>query len=342
VTDLLLRRFLAVAVAALLTTASAQYANDPFFDHTLAVSQAFGLERILLRLHAAEELGDDIEDEFEEQIEKLLGRDFGRFAGSLAELDAELAEELREALDEVEEAFEDGDDLAGPIERARELTLRAYDLLIPAELRSSPAFIGAVLADLLLADDGVAEAYEDAAEEELWEYPAGWGALQRVLVLWGEIEHLASDERREDAQEMFAELALIYPSPVPPAEIVGDPEEAEAPSQRLTGIIEEVVDANLYMGRDLGRLAEHLAEALVAPACVAFEAGRDDVATEHLYAVRDPYRKHLRRLLDLIAPEIHEPLAGHIDSMSRGPAPADPVAACTEALDLLRQARGLF
>ena len=62
-------------------------------------------------------------------------------------------------------------------------------------------------------------------------------------------------------REMLAILDTVIPQPQPPEDITrGNPEEAEAPAQRLVGIIEEVVDANLYAGREPGTLAARLAE----------------------------------------------------------------------------------
>ncbi len=336
----------------LLTGAFAQYSVAPFYDYTHRLSQAFGLEVMLGRLHALEALGDDADEEFEEQVEKLLGRDFGRFGGSLAAIDPELAEAFAEALEEVEEAFEDGDDLGPVIAEARALHAQAYAALFNDDIRLSPAFIGANIVALLLEDDGVGEAYEDAAEEELWEYPNGWGALQRVKELWAGIEHLATAERRADFQEMVDFLeTVVYPTVVPPAAITGNPEEAEGATQRMAGIVEETVAADLFPARDLARLNDQLIDVLV-PACQAYDAGDADLGVEGAYAVRNPYRKHLRRLLDLIAPEIHVPAAAILDTLvgaedddddeeeeAAEASAFDPAGACWELHELLVQAR---
>jgi hypothetical protein len=335
----------AVAGVAVLATSSAQvvtYAHDPYFEHPMELSWAFGLERIGLRLAVADALGDDY-GEYDEELEKMLTRDFGRFGASLAQRDAQLAAELRDALEEVIEAFEEGD-AADAIAEAQELLDRAYAALIPEELRGSPSFIGGVLADLLLFDDGVAEAYEDAADGDLWEYPTGWAALNRVEDLWAEVEGMATDERREDVLEMFEFLrTVVYPDVRPPPEIRGDPEEAEGATHRITGILEEVTDAYLYASRDLGRLAGALRDT-AAPGCAAYAAGDEALGTEHMYFVRDPYRKHLRRLLDLIAPDVHADIAMITDGLvNRGPAPETPPSeACQLLLDRLEEAQGLL
>jgi hypothetical protein len=338
-----LRTGLAAAAALLLGTAAAQYTHEPFFEWTHEISHAFGLEIITSRLNAVEGLGDPVPQEYLEQVEKLLARDFGRFAGTLAKRDPQLASELRHALQAVVDAVRDGEGTTEAVATARDAHERSYAQLVETELRNDPAFVAMILADLLIQDDGVAEAYEDAAEGDLWEYPTGWGALERVKVLWSEIEELASDTRRDDFHEMIEFLeGVVYPRVHPPEAIRGDPEEAEAATQRMVGILEEVADADLFPSRDLGRLAELLAESL-PPFCEAYEAGDDALAVEGAYMVRNPYRKHLRRLLDLIAPEIHEPAAAILDGLvDRGPAPDDPIAACWELHELLVEARGML
>jgi hypothetical protein len=166
-----------------------------------------------------------------------------------------------------------------------------------------------VLANLLLAEGGVAEAYEEAVEE-LWEFPNGWGALVRVRILWAEIEPLATPQHQADGREMIDEMTDLFPTPQPPEPFVGkNPEEAEAPAQRLVGIIEEVADAALYPGRDLAKLAGHLAE-LLAPSCQSYADGAVEIAAEGIYTVHDHYTNHLGFLLDLIAPEVHERTTG--------------------------------
>jgi hypothetical protein len=318
----------------------AQPVPSPFYNHALALSQAFGLELISARLYAIEALAGDYGD-FLEQAEKLLGRDFRRFGGSLAASDAALAAELEAALAAVIDDVEAGRDAAGSVAVARAAQARAYATLISSDVRNSTGFVAMTVADLLLQDDGVAEAYEDAADDELWEYPNGFGALQRVKAIWrGELASSASDEQREDIEEMITFLEqVVYTDVRPPEAITGDPEEAEAATQRMAGILESMSGSDLYPARDLGRLAEHLA-GMLTPACAAYAAGNDTVAVETIYAVRNPYRKNLRRLLDLIAPEIHAPAAAHLDALiSRNP-PADRAASCLELQELLIEARG--
>jgi len=328
-----------VLVAAGLVQAQAP---SPFRSNALELSQAFGLELIAARLNAIEALAGDYGD-YLEQAEKLLGRDMRRFAGSLASADAALAGELSAALQAVIDDVAAGRVADASITAAREAHARAYAALISDELRGSPGFVAMTVADLLLQDDGVAEAYEDAADDDLWEYPNGFGALERVKAVWADqLAGLASEQQVADFEEMIAFLeTVVYPSVRPPAAITGDPEEAEGATQRMAGILESVSASDLFPARNLGLLAEQLADMLTI-GCEAYAAGDAITAVESVYAVRNPYRKNLRRLLDLIAPDIHAPAAAHLDALISSQPPEDPAAACLELQDLLRQARALL
>jgi len=327
---------------ALLASSALAQSVSPFSNHALTLSQVFGLELMASRLHAIEALEGDYGD-FLEQAEKLLGRDFRRFGGTLRAADANVAQALEAALTAVIDDVEAGRMATTSIAAARSAHAQAYELIAPADVRNSPGFIAMTVADLLLQDDGVAEAYEDAAEDDLWEFPNGYGALQRVKALWSqELASGASDQQRADFEEMIEFLeTVVYPSVRPPEAITGDPEEAEGATQRMVGILEGMTGADLYPARDLGNLAGQLA-AMVDVGCAAYAAGEDLVAVESIYAVRNPYRKNLRRLLDLIAPEIHRPAAAHLDALiSRNP-PADPATSCGELQELLLEARNLL
>ena len=290
--------------------AQAQYAHNPFFEAMQLQSQAIGLEMIGQSLRLVDALDAPLDEDFLEQVERMTLSDFARFGGTLAKLDGELAAKLMAALEAVTEAAEAGDDATALVVDAKRLLANAYDVLIDPATQDTAAFKAAVLANLLLAEGGVAEAYEEAVEE-LWEFPNGWGGLVRVRILWTEIEPLATPQHQADGREMIDEMTVLFPAPQPPDPFVGkNPEEAEAPAQRLVGIIEEVADAALYPGRDLAILAGHLAKVL-APSCQAYADGADEIAAEGIYTVHDHYANHLGFLLDLIAPEVHERTTGY-------------------------------
>lgn len=298
--------FIVVAVAetqAQYTEAQAQYTHEPFFESMLRQSHTYGLEMVAQRLRITEAFPPPINKPLGVQLRRMVGKNLARFHGTLAERNPALAAELQAALLQVMKAVDDGRDTAVQIAKARELLAKAYDVLIDPALRVTPVFTAAVLADLLLANDGVAEAYEDAIHE-LWGFPNGWGSLQRIRVLWADIEPLATESRRFDARAMIAAMEKLYSSPQPPDPFDrGKAEDAEGVAHLMVGIIEEVVDANLYTGRDVPRLATHLSE-VVASSCDAYAAGKDALGIEGIYAVLDHYRVNIAGALDLIAPEV--------------------------------------
>jgi len=299
---------LAMGSVSLPGMAFAQYGNSPFYDHTVELSQAYGLEVIGLRLDLAAAFSPPYDDELAETIEGVTGAALARFSGTLEDRDPELATALAAALDEVAEIAEgeSDEDPAEAIAEARELLEQAYAVVIPAELRDQAAFKGGVIINLLLAEGGVAEGYEEAVENnEPWEYPNGWAALQRVKALWEEVKDSASAERLADGQEMLDLLDTLYPEAQPPAVVAGlNPEEAESPAQRLGGIVEEVTDADLYPDRDLPKLMGHLAEMTTA-ACAVYPQNAD-IAAESIYAVYDLFATHLADVSGMFAPELQE------------------------------------
>ena len=104
---------------------------------------------------------------------------------------------------------------------------------------------------------------------------------------------------------MIAEMEKLYGSPQPPDPFnKGKAEDAEGFAHLMVSIIEEVVDANLYTGRDVPRLATHLSRSVVGVSCDAYAAGNDALGIEGIYAVLDHYRVNIAGALDLIAPEV--------------------------------------
>jgi hypothetical protein len=334
------RTLLAALAAAVLAVAPAQ--ADPFFDDMILQSQGFGLEMVAVRLHAIEQF-DPIPEGLDEVSEGFFEDDLPRFMGTLRAADPFVADGLAEALEAVEEGVEDGEVSLLALAYARAWQAVAYDVLVPASART-PAYWGAIAADLLLADGGVGEAMEEAiAEGEIWEYPGGWAALQRLEWIWGQLAPLASAEEASFGRQYLDILHELLPTAQIPDVFPANPEEAEAPAQSLVGVFESVTDASLYTGRDLGFLAGYLAD-LVAPACELYAAGDDELASETAFAVRPHYRKHLRRLLDLVAPEVHEVAGGILDELvaEEDERPEDLAGACRELHDALIEARAVL
>lgn len=371
------RGLLAALIAAaflLVSVASAQYSRAPFFEHTLEVSQAYGIHLSQQRLDALElvdEYAEEDEDDEEEEegldddyLEIVEGfeADLARYVGTLRAADPDLAADIEEAIEELEEAIEAGEDYDDQLVALRVFLDAAYDVVIPAELRSEPAFVAAVIVELSMGEGGVGEGYEEAVEGELGAYTMGYAALERVGALWADIAGGATEQQRADVEEMLEFLATVYPVPVIDEPIVGNPEEAEAPVQRMIGVLETVVDAELFPGRDLAALAAHLPEEL-AGYCEMYDAGEDERALEGVIAVGYLYLSaDLGDFLGFMAPEVHEEALELIvaltglepeeegeeeededeDDDDERPAVADPAASCRELLEVFREAHEVF
>src|SRR5690606_35478507 len=143
--------------------------------------------------------------------------------------------------------------------------------------------------------------------------------------------------------------------------IIGNPEEAEAPVQRVIGLLEVIVDAELFPGRNLAALSAHLPEELSA-SCQAYEAGEHERALEGVIAVGYLYlNADLGDFLEFMAPEVHDEAAELISALSglggedddddeegevegddeeaeEAVELADPAAACRELIEALREA----
>ena len=328
---------LTVIAGALLAVAPAQ--DGPFFDDMTLQSHGFGLEMVGVRLAAVEQF-DPVPEGLAEVVEGLFEDDVPRFIGTLRARDPFVADGLVAALETVEDGAEDGRAGIMDFAYARAWWALAYDVLVPAE-RRTPAYWGAVSADLLLADGGVGEALEEAiADDEIWGYPGGWAALQRVEAIWSDLLPLANDDEASFGRQYLDTLHELFPSAQLPDAFPPNPEEAEAPAQSMVGVLESVTDATLYTGRDLGYLAGFLAD-FIAPACELYAAGDEELASEAAFAARPHYRKHLRRLLDLVAPEVHEVAGGILDELVEAPGdrPADLPGACRDLYDALIEAR---
>lgn len=328
--------------------ASAQYTFDPFFDATVMQSRAIGFELAGLRLKIVRAQDDTPYDPLlTEAIEPLAESDYHRFGGLLGDLDAELAEELYEVLLAIAEGVEAnewvGQDVVNVMAHVPiglVLLEDAYDLVVPPEVRDDPVFKAGIITQLLLGEGGAAEGLEEAVliPEERWEYAMGWSATQRVKQLWEDIRPLASEQQQADIDEMLAALDAIYPSMEPKTSFAGlDPEEAEGPAQRIVGILETIVDAQLYSGRDQARLIAHLVtmteqactlfaeggwpdwtapnpppmpqQDLEDPNLIMFAFGPNDFGREIINAVFDHYAGEttgLGEIVNLFDPEIHE------------------------------------
>jgi hypothetical protein len=313
----------AIAIAvAWAPSAVAQNANDPFFESTVQLSQAIGFERVFQELLVIQSLDRPYPSELNEVIHGIVGDHFKRFVGTLSDIDADLAAELFRVLDAIDEGIErnqlvalDVIDVVSWVQIAFALLDDAYNLVVPREIRDEPTFRAAIMAQLLLGEGGVADSLKVAFSEE-WQFADGWAATQRVKVMWAGIRDLATTEQQIEVDEAIAALDDIYTSIQPSLEGL-EPEEAEAPAQRVVGLLETVVDAQLYVGRDPLGLAGYLTQ-LAAEGCTHYEAGDDRRGREVMYAVLDHYAGDTTGFgatIGTLAPEAHVAAIGALEAL---------------------------
>ncbi len=279
---------------------------DPFFENLLFQSQAYGFEMVGQRLNMAQAFAAPVNPALVPQLQRMELRDFARFRGTLAKGNPALEKSLAAALHDVMADVQGGKAVTAEVVKARALLAQAYDVVVDPAVQKTTHFKAAVLANLLMANDGVAEAFEDAIREN-WGYPNGWAAVRRVEVLWAEIAPQATPAQRAEGNGVLDVLkSVFYAKPEPkipfPAE---EAEDVEALAIQMVGLIELVGDSYLHTGRDLRRLATHLA-AVTTTACEAYERGDDAIGVEGVSAVLDHYRVQLAGTLDLISVNLRQ------------------------------------
>ena len=295
---------------ALGTSASAQEAlthkYDPFFENLLYQNQVYGLEMVGQRLAMATAFQPPVNPALVPQLERMERRDYARFHGTLKERNPQLETQLTAALHDVMVGIQGGKDVAQQAAKARQLLQQASEIIVDKNVRDTPPFKAAVLANLLMANDGVAEAFEDAIREN-WGFPNGWASVRRVEVLWKELEPMATPAVREEARSILDLLKnSFYAQPAPKIPFPNEEaEDVEALAHQMVTLIETTVDATLYMGRDLPKLADYLAKVL-APGCDVYAKGNKLVGDEYVHSVLDQYRVNLAGVLDLVAPELRK------------------------------------
>jgi hypothetical protein len=318
----------------------------PFYEHTESLLFAYATELIEVRLTALAAVSHltELPKGLVEQAEKLLEHDLPLFAGSLAAKDPGLLEALETALIETVALVQAGRTatLEAAIENGRVLTRQARITLVPREVSQTSAFTAALVSNLLLADDGVAETYEDAAEGEVWEYPGSWAALQHVKSLWAELESTASEEQRAEIEEALEHLDSLFPSPEPPSALLGDPEEAEEPAHRVVALLERITGADLYPGRDFGRVATLIAT-LVQRGCEAYATSQERLGHERIMGARFFYDEALSALVSVLAPERDHEVQMLFSSFRATLPPGEAQARCdalSETLERVRRTLG--
>lgn len=279
---------------------------DPFFDNMLYQSQMYGIEMVGQRLAMAGAFPPPVNPQLVPQLQRMEKRDYARFRGTLAQRNPQLEKDVSAALRAVMVKIEGGQAATAEIAKARQLLDEASKIIVDQKVRDQPAFKGAVLANLLMANDGVAEAFEDAIREN-WGFPNGWASVRRVEVLWKEIEGMASPAIRQEMNSLIDLLkSSYYAQPAPKIPFPNeDAEDVEALAHQMVNLLEQVTDATLYTGRDMPRLATHMAE-VITPGCEQYAKGNKALGDEAIHAVLDHYRVQIAGALDLLAPDLRK------------------------------------
>lgn len=299
---------LSVAALAALPAAAQQMTHkyDPFFENLLFQSQAYGFEMVGQRIAMAEAFAPPVNPALVPQLQRMELRDFARFQGTLAKRNPALERSLAAALHDVMADVQAGKPVAAEAAKARALLAQAYDVVVDPAMQKTTQFKGVVLANLLMANDGVSEAFEDAIREN-WGYPNGWASIRRVEVLWNEIKGQATPAQRAEGDGVIDVLkSVFYSQPEPKIPFPADEaNDVEALAIQMVGVIELVTDSTLNTGHDLRRLAIYLAQ-VTATACDAYDRGDDAIGAEGVSAVLDHYRVQLAGTLDLISQDLRK------------------------------------
>lgn len=300
---------LAVLLAAigLTTPALAQESASATYAEPLRFAAATELLELRLQaLAAAPEASED--DDWHESAED---DDDGPpipflalFAGSLAITDPGLLKTIEADLEETQRKVEADDDadLRALVERTGRHLRQARTALVPAAVADEPAFRAALIAQLAVSDDGVGEAYEDAAEGEEGAYALAWLTLQRIKALWAELAPGLTDagDAAREVDRALAELSHLMPSTQVPSRF-RDPEDAERAALDIVFALEKAVGRPLLLRGHAPALAlvQHQAQA----ACTAMRDRQTRLALENLLAARATYAGHLESTLAVVAPD---------------------------------------
>lgn len=250
----------------------------------------------------------------EDEVAEAMRENSRLFLGSLQRADSSLAAKLEAALTQAQDLAEKGRGSARLNRRVRWLLDQTQRTLIPRQTRQDPAFQAALLAQLLNLEEGVAEAYEEAAQGEEEAYPLAWAGLQRVNLLWRQLRpRLSNGEGRQKSDDALARLGKLIASPEPP-ERYSDPEDAEQAALDAAYGLEQAAGKPLLL-QDLSR-AFTLTRVNAAQACRAAEGGQWGLALEWASAANVYYEQHLAATVQTLAPQAHTPLAEAMEELA--------------------------
>ena len=313
-----IRQTIACAALALLVGtvgASAQQVterkNDPFYQWFIPQSQALGLELLGARIAVAEAYPTPVPAGLVAELDKMATKDINRFFGTLQQKNAGLATQLKTAVDDVMKAVKGGQSAAAAAAKAKPLVAQAYNVVIDPALQANTQFRAGVLTNVLMAEDGVSEGFEEAVKPTgPWQYPTSFAMYNRMLVLWKELQPLAKGDTLIEGNLLIDNMKHFYTAGVQPKLPLPteDQEELEALSGGMVNVLETLADARLFTGRDLPKHAKFLADTLT-PACADYTAGRDALALERVYAIADQFTSETAGIagaITVLAPDTDE------------------------------------
>lgn len=299
------------------------FAHAPFEEYPVVIAQAAALERLGAR--GAATAVPEAEDE-DEQGE---ATDLALFGASLGAASPETLAALGHTLDASVPGSEA--ELNGVIGAAQAA-------LIPPETAGLAPFRAALLASLLLDEGGVAESYEEAAEDEPDLLGVGRETWRRVKLSLTRFEPAGNLEVSEGIDEMIVRLDALFS--IEEIEPGSDPEEAEAAAQRLVGFLEILSDSELYPGRNLAMAADRVLD-LSREGCGSLMDGNVAVGRERLAIARHYHEMTVSGALGVMSPESEATISEAFRTSGEG-ALEQPGATCEALLASLAVARSVL
>ncbi|MCA8880731.1 MAG: hypothetical protein KDA73_12435 [Rhodobacteraceae bacterium] len=310
----------------------------------MALAQAAALERMKVAAQVMVAMSGSayagIDDTEAGQDDDGLRAGVGLFRSSLAAVAPDIGERLDRALEALAETAEQGAPPAGPAQDVVDLARQAERALLTPDRPDAPQVEAALMASLLLDEGGVAESYAEAVQGDPAAYLAGWFALARVNALWRGLAGHATPQQSAEAEAMLAMLGDLFPGESPPPQMAAYPEQAEAPAQQLVGLLETIVDADLYPDRDLVGAVARVRD-IAAEGCADLAAGDAGAGREMLMIATALYDRTVAETLAVLAPDLRVAIAQGLQAVRAGGSTA-AVRVCPDLLDALAAGREAF
>lgn len=284
------------------------YATPVFLDRAEELRFLWGIEVLGIRLQAL------VFEPSQEQVERIFQNDLPLFAGSLEAKDSALLRALEQALEGLEEQVQ-AENTAGIeaiYQQVQGLLQRAQRLLVP---EGDPILQAALIAQLVLLDDGVAESYEDAARGEKGAYAVGRVALERVRTLWQGLRPALAGAAAEEVgrvEEGLDILGQLFSSPALPVRF-RDPEDAEQAGLDIAFALATALGAQ-FLPQELSDVLA-LVERHADQGCRVYAEGRPRLTLERIAAAKLYYKTYLVDTLETLAPEISQELNHLLDGL---------------------------